>query len=210
MCFSATASFTAGVALSTVGAVTIKKARKRSELPFAAIPLLFGIQQIIEGIVWISLAYEFSSFAKIATYSFVFFAYVVWPVLVPFALMLLEKNSHRKKILQRFLYLGSAVSAYLLYFMLTNVIQARVIGESIAYTSPYQYGIFIVGAYVAATCISCFFSSHKVVKVLGALIAISFTVSYFFYTFSYASVWCFFAAVLSSIIYLYFDRHAHA
>jgi hypothetical protein len=44
MCFSATASFVAGTTLSTIGVVTITKVKQRSELPFALIPLLFGIQ----------------------------------------------------------------------------------------------------------------------------------------------------------------------
>ena len=46
MCFSATASFITGGVLSAVGVVTIKKAEKKSEIPFASIPLLFGIQQM--------------------------------------------------------------------------------------------------------------------------------------------------------------------
>jgi hypothetical protein len=42
MCFSATASFTAGTALSAVGAVTVRRSRGWSELPIALVPLLFG------------------------------------------------------------------------------------------------------------------------------------------------------------------------
>ena len=49
MCFSATASFTVGVVLSVIGVVTIKMTRRKEEIPFAMIPLLFGIQQFIEG-----------------------------------------------------------------------------------------------------------------------------------------------------------------
>jgi hypothetical protein len=51
MCFSATASFVAGSALSAVGAVTITKAKRKAEIPFATIPLLFGIQQLTEGLI---------------------------------------------------------------------------------------------------------------------------------------------------------------
>ena len=55
MCFSATASFTAGSVLSAVGIATIMKAERKSEVPFAMIPLLFGVQQFIEGVVWLTL-----------------------------------------------------------------------------------------------------------------------------------------------------------
>jgi hypothetical protein len=47
MCFSATASFVAAGSLAAIGTATIKKAQHRSELPFATIPLLFGIQQTV-------------------------------------------------------------------------------------------------------------------------------------------------------------------
>ena len=49
MCFSAQASFTAGTVLLIVGAATVRRARVRSELPYAWIPVLFGIQQLLEG-----------------------------------------------------------------------------------------------------------------------------------------------------------------
>ena len=51
MCFSAPASFIAGTALSAIGLVALRNTRKRTEVPFAMIPLLFGIQQLIEGVI---------------------------------------------------------------------------------------------------------------------------------------------------------------
>ena len=58
MCFSATASFTAGVLLLGAGALTVRSARSPRELPLAAIPRLFSIQQLIEGVVWLTFRYE--------------------------------------------------------------------------------------------------------------------------------------------------------
>ena len=52
MCFSAAASFTAGAALSVVGVITVRRSRGAVELPLALVPLLFGIQQITEGVLW--------------------------------------------------------------------------------------------------------------------------------------------------------------
>ena len=54
MCFSATASFTAGTALVVLGTLAVRQVRRRSELPFALIPALFGIQQLIEGALWMT------------------------------------------------------------------------------------------------------------------------------------------------------------
>ena len=52
MCFSATASFTAGTALIAVGGVSLRRSRGKAELPLALVPLLFGVQQLSEGLLW--------------------------------------------------------------------------------------------------------------------------------------------------------------
>lgn len=207
MCFSATASFVAGAALSATGAVTISEAQKKSKIPFASIPLLFGIQQIIEGGVWLSFQNGLPFLNKIATYFYLAFAYLLWPVFVPVSVGLLETDPHRKKILYAFQFLGATVSAYLLYFMVSRSIVSHVVNESIAYTMPHQYGVFIVGMYMLAICGSCLFSSHRIINAFGVLTALSFTVAYYFYTVSFVSVWCFFAAVLSIVVYLYLKRN---
>ena len=44
MCFSASASFIAGTTLSGIGVAAPTRVESKNERPFAAIPLLFGIQ----------------------------------------------------------------------------------------------------------------------------------------------------------------------
>lgn len=207
MCFSTTASFAAGVVLSAAGVVTIKKAKTKSQLPFASIPLLFGIQQFAEGGVWLSFQYGVSVFNQIATYAYLGFAYVLWPIFVPFSVGLLETDPHRKKILYIFQFIGLTIGLYLLYFILSNPVVSHVVNKSIVYSMPPQYGIILVGMYLLATCVSCLFSSHKIINLLGVLAVFSFAITYYFYTASYVSVWCFFSALLSIVVYLYFrDR----
>jgi hypothetical protein len=58
MCFSASASFIAGTSLSVIGVAAIRRTRARTELPFAMIPLLFGIQQLIEGVIWLTFCQD--------------------------------------------------------------------------------------------------------------------------------------------------------
>lgn len=57
MCFSAAASFAGGVIICSIGVATLRKVDKPSQIVFASIPLFFGIQQLIEGVVWLSLTY---------------------------------------------------------------------------------------------------------------------------------------------------------
>ena len=206
MCFSATASFVAGAALSAAGVVILSEAKTKKDLPIASIPLLFGVQQIIEGGVWLSFQYGFSFLNQIATYSFVFFGYVVWPILVPFSVGLLETDILRKKILHVFQFVGTTIGLYLLYFIVQNPITSQIINKSIAYSMPEKHGLLLVGMYVSATCVSCLFSSHRIINLLGGLAILSLAIAYYFFNASYVSVWCFLAAILSIVVYLYFKK----
>ena len=58
LCFSASASFIAGTSLSAVGVAALKSTEARTERPFAMIPLLFGIQQMAEGVIWLTLSHD--------------------------------------------------------------------------------------------------------------------------------------------------------
>lgn len=206
MCFSATASVVAGAALSATGIVTIKKAKNKSQIPFATIPLLFGVQQFIEGGVWLSFQYGLPFLNQIATYAFLFFGYLFWPIFIPFSIGLLEPDLIRKRIIHWFLLVGVAVSLYLLYFLVSNPISSQIVNQCIFYTKPQEYGVIPVVFYWLATCASCLFSSHRIINILGAVSAASLAVAYYFYAATFVSIWCFFAAVLSFIVYWYFKR----
>jgi hypothetical protein len=57
MCFAASVSFLMGSVLGVVGVASATMAYRSNKkwIAFALIPLMSGIQQIIEGIVWIQL-----------------------------------------------------------------------------------------------------------------------------------------------------------
>jgi hypothetical protein len=206
MCFSASASFIAGGALTAVGVVTLKKTEHKKEIPFAAIPLLFGIQQLIEGVIWLTFRYHAPELNTVTTYIYSLFSHVLWPIFVPFSIVLLETAPWRKKILWTFWGAGTLASLYLLYFLIKFPIAAQVMSNHIVYVSPHFYIYLSMGFYVAATCISSLFSSHKLINIFGVLSLLSFIGAYLFYSVALVSVWCFFAAILSSIIFLYFKH----
>lgn len=203
MCFSATASFVAGGSLSAIGVATLARAERRSELPFAAIPLLFGVQQLVEGVVWLTFRHEAPLLKQTMTYVYSGFSHVLWPIYVPLALYFLETAPWRRKTMLGFLAAGSAVGLYLLYFLIARPVVAEVAGRHIVYDSPHFYLAAVIVLYVAATCVSEFFSSHGFVKLFGGLALLSFIATYFYAVWALVSVWCFFAAVLSVLIYLH-------
>ena len=98
MCFSSTASFGASVVLGTIGVTSIVKASTQPQRTFAAIPLLFAVQQFTEGLLWLSLTNEnMASWQSMLTYIFLFFAMAVWPFWIPFTVWLMEQDVQRKK-----------------------------------------------------------------------------------------------------------------
>ena len=206
MCFSATASFTAGAGLLIVGAVTTRRARRRAELPFALIPVLFGLQQLIEGVIWLTLPDKAASLNAILTFVYSLFSHVLWPVYVPIAILLLEPIAWRRRILVAIAVAGGAVGLYLLYFLIRLPIISQAEGRHIAYLSAHFYLTAVMVLYVLGTCVSMLVSSHGRVRLFGLAAFMAYVVTYVFYTTWVISVWCFFAAGLSVIVLLYFAR----
>jgi hypothetical protein len=203
MCFSASASFIAGTSLCAIGVATVKKVEARNELPFAMIPLLFGIQQLTEGVIWLTFSHEAPLLKQTMTYLYSIFSHVLWPMYVPFAMGVMEAVRWRKKAIFAFEAAGVIVGLYLLYFIVTRPVVAEVVGSHIVYVSPHFYLIPMIVFYLAATCVSCFFSSHGFVRLFGVLALLSYIAAYVIHVEALVSIWCFFAAILSLLIYLH-------
>ena len=99
--------------------------------------------------------------------------------------------------------IGVALSIYLLMAMIGHPYQASVGEGHIVYRNNFQYPIGIEVPYVAATTFSLLLSSHRRVQGLGLVIVFGFAVAYVSFHHSYISVWCFFAAIASVMVYLY-------
>jgi hypothetical protein len=203
MCFSATASFIVGGSLTVVGTVTLRRATNRTEFPFAAIPLLFGVQQIIEGILWLSFYYDFTQLKTVTTYMFTIFSHVLWPIYIPFAVGSMEQKSWRRKAMWGFRFIGIVVGIFLFILIATLPLTA-VANEYIIYVSPHFYKWPMMTLYITATCLVSFFSSYSLVRLFGILALLLLIVAYWLYSAAFFSVWCFFAAILSAIIYHFF------
>ena len=204
MCFSATASFSAGTLLLGIGTLTLTAARRPRELPFAAIPLLFAIQQLTEGVIWLTFRYEAPQLNSVMTYVYSFFSHVLWPVYVPVAVLLMEPSLQRRRALLVFAVAGAAVGAYLLYILVAFPVVSQPIGQHIEYVSPHFFAAAAMTLYLTSTTLSPFLSSYRIVKLFGILALSSFAAAYFFYASWFISVWCFFAALLSTVVYLHF------
>ncbi|MCC1491460.1 DUF6629 family protein [Cognatishimia sp. F0-27] len=211
MCFSATASFTTATLLMPVAAYTIRTAwmADRRYLGFAVFPLFFGFQQFLEGGIWMTIGQPDAARLHLFALGFLFFAYFVWPFLVPFATWLVEARKNRRRI-----FLGLSAFGFLLGLSLfaplmfhPDWVPLRIEKHSIDYNSrliwegivPYTV-IRII--YAGIVCLPLLLSSEKHIRIFGVIITLSVIAGFIFAQYAFTSVWCFMAAIVSSYLLL--------
>jgi hypothetical protein len=204
MCFSPEASFTGGIIISAIGIATVKEVHKPSQLVFASIPIFFGIQQIIEGSLWLSLPYvDYFYFQKISTYLFLFMAQVLWPTLIPVSVLLMEENRNRKRILRILLVMGLSLSLYYALCLIFFNVKPQILNYHIQYNNDFPESLALLAfiVYLSVTIIPLFISGIKRTHFLGILMFLSCLITAIFFTQYLTSVWCFFAALISGVIF---------
>ncbi len=204
MCFSPEASFAGCLIISSIGIATVTKVHKPAQLLFATIPLFFGIQQFIEGVLWLTIPNpDYINIQRICTYLFLVMADVLWPVMIPLSVLFMEENNKKKRILRILLVPGLLLSLYYLFCLFSFSIKPEISGYHIFYRTGFPkslaMGAFIV--YLIVTITPLFLSSIKRTKILGVFMFLSCLVTAIFFTQYLTSVWCFFAAVISGVIF---------
>lgn len=143
MCFSASASFTAATLLTSIGCVSYAVATKKRYYLFAAIPLLFALQQATEGFIWL---YPHNA---ILPYIYLSFALIIWPTWVPLSFVMYgvpQRNALRVKIVALLGVLLSCILSYLLYAYANYrkpYSLCRIISKILYDRAHYQLWIFI-------------------------------------------------------------------
>lgn len=212
MCFSPQASFVASAFLGIVAVFSyLKVSRQANHKPkqfgLVIVPLGFAIQQFSEGWVWLSLLHNYSDLVRnLATDVFMFFAFIFWPAYVPACLYQLEQNDIRKDVLRLFRLIGYVIAGLLLARMLYFGVQAELANCHIMYTSNLSELSWLVAAvimigYLIATVGALLVSSVPGVRSLGLLIGGAYAITYLFYINFLISVWCFFSALVSLLVY---------
>lgn len=202
MCFSASASFTASAFLMCISLVGFVKLKAHNHFLLALVPFLFALQQACEGIVWLTFTHpQLLYLRKSAAYSFLFFAFIVWPIFIPYAVRMYDP------LIKHFwyklsLFSGIACASGLLFLMVNYGVVAEAIGHHIVYTMYISGWLQVVGtiAYLIATVVPFFATYNLGLWFFGCLILIAYITSYVFFTHALGSVWCFFAALLSCLI----------
>jgi uncharacterized membrane protein len=198
MCFSAAASFTAGTALTLGGIYSVSLAQKQNVRLFAAIPIAFGIQQLVEGAVWSTFGNE--PLHTFVTRLYLLFAYAVWPILIPIAVYLLEGHRKRKQWLFPLMILGTVAFLYMMWYVLGHSFTAVIRNNYMGYSVTESYFRLFVPVYFITVCMSLLLSSRVLVKILSFAVLIAALIATWFFVNTFLSTWCFFSALLSLLI----------
>lgn len=202
MCFSATASFATAALAGLAGALCLTRVKQWGDAPLAATPLLFGLQQGLEGSLWKLLPHGPSAEATVLTYGYLFLAQTFWPIYAPTAALLYEPDPGRRKVMRACLVIGVTVGAWLFWTLVARPHHAVLACDHIVYdAADHSATSLLVGAgYLCAVSIPLLASSFRTVVVLGLIVLAGCAVSYLFYFAAFQSVWCYFAGAASILI----------
>lgn len=211
MCFSPQGDVVGGVVVGGIGIDACRQLQGRNSLLLlAATPLLLGVHQIDESLVWWSLEGDVPhAIGQVAMWIYLVIALVVVPILVPLAIWKLEPTPRRRWLVLPFLALGTVVAGILLEAMVRGPVTVRRGSFHLAYSVGLKDGILIVSLYVVATCGSLLVSGYRHVVVFGVANLIVVVILAKLTADGFASLWCFYAAVASGAITLHlrFGRH---
>src|ERR1700733_6876374 len=224
MCFSATVSFSVSFILLLTAVASIQQARKKSLAlaNFACMPLFFALQQANEGILWLALSYHNQLWQLIGSSIYLFFAYVFWPIWIPWSLYALEKpvyaypghqarqaspgwGSHtRKKLLAICGIIGISYAITVVSLASCCYPHISILNKHLFYNIPaiqdYYYYFFFL--YCLSVVVPFFIMANRLFWILGGLIALAAWLTYAIFLTHFTSIWCFFAAILSAFVYL--------
>jgi len=207
MCFSATASFVTAGLTGSIGIVSLLRVTEPRQLALAATPLFFASQQCVEGLLWLNLPVAPDGpGSAVLTLLFLVFAQVFWPVYAPFAVLLLEPNEWRRRVMLGCLAVGSGVGGWCLWSLLSHAHGAVIRDDHVVYVTESRHSDGLALAYLAATCLPPILSTWRTVATLGLIVLVGCVVAYEVYWEAFASVWCFFAAAASAVILGHFEQ----
>lgn len=205
MCFSASASFGSGVVLSLIGIGTLRKASDNNQKAIALIPGIFAVQQVAEGFVWLSMSHpEFSRVHAVFPYIFLTFSHIIWPVWMPFSMLVLESVRSRKTILWLLFSAGLLLAAYHVYSLIFFNVRVRIDRHHIQYfiDQPVSMRLLSNILYGSAAILPAFVSSVRRMWWLGVFLLVSYLFTYYYFHHYIVSVWCYYATFISILVYL--------
>ena len=209
MCVSASVSFGMAGLLTAGGALALYKAYQtdRRYMALAAFPLLVGVQQALEGGVWVAADTGAADWLRLWALGYLFFVWMVWPVWVPYMSARLEGKKDRQWLFLFFAQAGFllGVILYLPNFWNPDWLHVEIVHHSIAYQCTFITDVAtprepLYYLYLFLIAVAPLLSSHRALNIFGMGLVVFVPLTYFFFSYANISVLCFFAAAMTLYI----------
>lgn len=205
MCLSPEVSFAASVMLVGGGSLITVKAWHRNwrYLPIGLMPLFAGVQQFMEGNVWLGINGGDHFTMLWGAMGFIFFTWFMWPIWIPFCVYVLEPDgSPRKRFFLLLTLIGSVFGAllYVPHLLNTDFVVVTVSNKSLAYENSmlldyimprwltYAIYLFLIIAPPAL-------SRYRHVRHFALTIVAVVVIDYVFLRYAYISFFCLLAGL---------------
>lgn len=205
MCLSASVSFSASSFLVASGAFAVWKAWNinRRYLPIALMPLFAGVQQFLEGNVWVGMNTSDPFTVLWGALGFIFFTWFMWPIWIPFSVYVLEPPDSPRKTLLLIFALVSTVFGIVLYvphllnldWISVTINRSSLVYEGtmlLDYVMP-RWGTNVV--YLLLMIVPLLMSRYLHVKFFGLTLIAVIAVDFLLLNYAYISFFCLLAAL---------------
>lgn len=214
MCFSSTSSFAAAALLIPLSGVAVARCWRGPSadlLPLALTPALFGLQQGLEGLVWLGLdAGGLEPMTHRAALAYLFFAHGFWMAWIPWCALKIgggSRDGRPTRLLQLDLVLGLVLGLWLWVPLLlepARVTPTVVLGSIDYHALIPSYGLVSHGwgtlIYGLIVTIPLLLTPLRRLRWFAAGLVAAFVYSQVAYTHAFTSVWCYSAALLSVLL----------
>jgi len=208
MCWSPTADLVAGTIVGVIAIATVVQTRRPRDLPLACLPLLLGLHQLIEAVVWRGVDGTVSpGTAHLAVLLWTAIAFPLLPAYVPLAVLSAAwpQRPARLRVLP-LCGVGLATCGVLAYAMVTGPVRAAAEGDVLTYNLPVPAGNLVIVGYLLATLGVPLISGDRDLRLFGLTAAIGAAVCVAAWELAFASTWCAFAAMTSLTLLLWVRR----
>ena len=195
-----------------LGAIAIQQTRRRQRpelLPLALMPVLFGLQQAIEGLVWLALEARASpAEVRPLALAYLFFAFALWPSWIPWVALSIARG-RLKPALQVLLGALSlcglllGLGLWLPLLIEPSRLSTAVHGHSIAYSAELllsgKAGSIARLLYLLVIVLPLLLPSPRLRLFALALLSTGLLADWYAHH-AFTSVWCYLSALLSGWI----------
>jgi hypothetical protein len=210
MCFSPQVDVVAGVGLTIVAIDTLRHTRSGRTLPIALLPAIFAFHTFVSAFVWWGAQGVVPQVVgDVAANTFMFIAFVFFPIYLPISILILERPGWRRDVLLALAGAGVIAGAIFLVGLLD--------GRGSAVACDYAIDFRVLGLtnapvllYVLATCGAMLLSGYRPIFIWGICNIVAAAFLSVAATRGFPSLWCFWAAITSVFIAWFIRRLSRA